>query len=309
MSNRACVSVPGWTVLGYMDVRTQKIEPIVNTQEGAETTCPRYIVSGEGNYAVFTGEHAPLGRHLYQPRLGDRVIVPVTSELRARQLAEIEVSKCETGEPPFSEASREQMHRRFRSRDEAVESAEMYWRTVGCEVIEVTRGWIEQHHARNAAEGGGEGSALARLFTATQSSPMATRAMRLALKRYLRQVKGDVSASTEVAVQWTDREGKPLSIEEWTARVEDASYALVKIDRVFTALDVEVMICTLWVGVDMGDGCVFRTFATLHFDHEPTPVAQYDIGEWTRTESEALAKHSPTTRAPWKKAQRFRTAI
>jgi len=84
-----------------------------------------------------------------------------------------------------------------------------------------------------------------------------------------------------VASPW-DREGNPISVEQWAALFEDKGYQVVRQTRIG-----EVMISTVWLGIDHGFGysewpIIFETMTFGAGDEE-----QYRY----HSEAEALEGH------------------
>lgn len=83
-----------------------------------------------------------------------------------------------------------------------------------------------------------------------------------------------------------DRDGKPLGLMEWAAKLEDNDYKRVAL----TELPNGKRVSTVWLGLDhrMGDAGPPLIFETMVFDGESS--SDLDMARYA-TEAEALAGH------------------
>lgn len=98
-------------------------------------------------------------------------------------------------------------------------------------------------------------------------------------------------------MDWYDREGKPISIEEWGRLHEQYDYVRVELDHVGP-----YVVSTVWLGLDyrfVGDGppIIFETMVFTNTawnadpgDPDPEPLFDIECMRWS-TEDEARRGH------------------
>ena len=87
------------------------------------------------------------------------------------------------------------------------------------------------------------------------------------------------------------RDGEPIEFAAWTALFEDRDYQIVQQDRLRYG-DEEILVSTVWLGVDHGWGFTERPiiFETLVFGPDHFPLT--DEMQRYATEDEARAGHA-----------------
>lgn len=78
-----------------------------------------------------------------------------------------------------------------------------------------------------------------------------------------------------------DRQGRPISVQEWAAKLEDAQYRVLAVTRVQ-----DLTISTIWVGMGFDEikACIFET-AVIEHDGQSRQWERY------QTEGDARRGH------------------